>query len=88
MFIALYSVFIFCLFSDKSSSENQDEGSIEDSGEQKSDESRFCSQAKKLKEIRWYNDFFCNNRFRYLSNSLPLSSQHVRDMLFSVSHQK
>lgn len=47
MFIALYSVFIFCIFSDKSSSQNQDEGSIEDSGEQKSDESRFRSQAKK-----------------------------------------
>lgn len=45
--IALYSVFIFCLFSDKPPSENQDEGRIGDSGEHQSDESRFRSQAKK-----------------------------------------
>ena len=45
--IALYSVFIFCLFSDKPPSENQDEGSIGDSGEHQRDESRFRSQAKK-----------------------------------------
>lgn len=68
MFIALFSVFIFRLFSDKLPSENQDEGSIGDSGEHQSDESRFRSQVKNIK--------------------LPLSSQHVRDMLFSVSHRK
>lgn len=68
MFIALFSVFIFRLFSDKLPSENQDEGSIGDSGEHQSDESRFRSQVKNIK--------------------LLLSSQHVRDMLFSVSHRK
>ena len=46
MFMALYSVFIFRLFSDKPPSENQDEGSIGDSGEHQSDESRFRSQVK------------------------------------------
>lgn len=68
---ALYSVFIFRLFSDKPPSENQDEGSIGDSGEHQSDESRFRSQVKnKIKRI------------------LVVSSQHVRDMLFSESHRK
>ena len=68
---ALYSVFIFRLFSDKPPSENQDEGSIGDSGEHQSDESRFRSQVKKKKK-----------------KILVVSSQHVRDMLFSVSHRK
>ena len=71
MFIALFSVFIFRLFSDKLPSENQDEGSIGDSGEHQSDESRFRSQVKKKKK-----------------KILVVSSQHVRDMLFSVSHRK
>lgn len=47
MFVALCSVFTFCLFSDKPPSENQDEGSNVDSGEHQSNESRFRSQAKK-----------------------------------------
>ena len=47
---ALYSVFIFRLFSDKPPSENQDEGSIGDSGEHQSDESRFRSQVKNKKK--------------------------------------
>ena len=70
---ALYSVFIFRLFSDKPPSENQDEGSIGDSGEHQSDEdeSRFRSQVKNKKK-----------------KILVVSSQHVRDMLFSVSHRK
>ena len=68
---ALYSVFIFRLFSDKPPSENQDEGSIGDSGEHQSDECRFRSQVKKKKK-----------------KILVVSSQHVRDMLFSVSHRK
>ena len=50
MFIALFSVFIFRLFSDKLPSENQDEGSIGDSGEHQSDESRFRSQVKNKKK--------------------------------------
>lgn len=69
---ALYSVFIFRLFSDKPPSENQDEGSIGDSGEHQSDESRFRSQVKNKKKKK----------------ILVVSSQHVRDMLFSVSHRK
>ena len=68
---ALYSVFIFRLFSDNPPSENQDEGSIGDSGEHQSDESRFRSQVKNKKK-----------------KILVVSSQHVRDMLFSVSHRK
>lgn len=68
---ALYSVFIFRLFSDKPPSENQDEGSIGDSGEHQSDESRFRSQVKNKKK-----------------KILVVSSQHVRDMLFSESHRK
>ena len=68
---ALYSVFIFRLFSDKPPSENQDEGSIGDLGEHQSDESRFRSQVKNKKK-----------------KILVVSSQHVRDMLFSVSHRK
>ena len=71
MFIALFAVFIFRLFSDKLPSENQDEGSIGDSGEHQSDESRFRSQVKNKKK-----------------KILVVSSQHVRDMLFSVSHRK
>ena len=50
---ALYSVFIFRLFSDKPPSENQDEGSIGDSGEHQSDESRFRSQVKNNKKKRY-----------------------------------
>ena len=69
---ALYSVFIFRLFSDKPPSENQNEGSIGDSGEHQSDESRFRSQVKNKKKKK----------------ILVVSSQHVRDMLFSVSHRK
>ena len=68
---ALYSAFIFRLFSDKPPSENQDEGSIGDSGEHQSDESRFRSQVKNKKK-----------------KILVVSSQHVRDMLFSESHRK
>ena len=67
MFISLYSVFIFRLFSDKPPSESQDEGSIGDSGEHQRDESRFRSQVKNKKEIRCNNvtTGFATCRIRY-----------------------